>query len=60
MKIITSEFTLSHGKQPKGFGNWAFRINDEVKFFSGNYADTKRMAVEYAKMVGATSVTVLP
>jgi hypothetical protein len=60
MKIITLEFTLSHGKQPKGFGGWAFRINGETKFFSGNYADAKRAAVEYAKMVGATSVTVLP
>ena len=30
MEIETTQYEFSHGKKPRGYGNWAF-------FFDGNY-----------------------
>ena len=54
----------NYGKQPRGYGYWAFAYKrnpnvDEMFFFSGNYADAKKKAVEKAKAEGKTAIYVL-
>ena len=54
----------NYGKQPRGYGYWAFAYKrnpnvDEMFFFSGNYVDAKKKAVEKAKAEGKTAIYVL-
>lgn len=49
IRVNTSQYEFSHGKQPRGYGHWAFEIGAETLFFSGNYGDAKRQAVQAAK-----------
>ena len=37
------------GKSPRGYGHWAFKIADETKFFTCNFADAQKKALKYAR-----------
>ncbi len=41
--VETNEFVRAHGKQPKGFGLWAFviGIGGTVEFIRGTFSDAK-------------------
>lgn len=65
MRVETSTFEASHGKAPRGLGNWAFEF---VKFnchpltfhYMGTYSAAKAAAVKEARLDGADFVKVLP
>lgn len=52
----------ANGKNPTGYGNWAFYLGPErdenVIFFTGKYSDAKRQAVEEAARRGYKNITV--
>lgn len=60
MEVRTSQFEFSHGKAPRGEGNWAFLIGRETKWFYGNYGDAKKEAIAYAKTKRLDRIEVLP
>jgi len=47
---------------PRGYGHWAFQIADEIKFFTGNFGDTQKKALAYARKYHPKvfSIKVLP
>jgi len=44
----TSDYELTHGKTPRGYGSWAFKIDGQpdgaMQFFSGTFNDAKKLA----------------
>ncbi len=64
----TREFRFSHGKEPRGFGGWAFSIegSEPVWAPSSTYADAKKWARAKARemapadFTGAVRIEVLP
>jgi hypothetical protein len=55
-------YFCSHGKAPKGYGAWAFKLDGYTQpyFFTGNFGDAKKQAMAVAKAAGVTYVTVCP
>lgn len=59
IRITTATYLRSHGKSPRGQGNWAFAPStresayaaeidyDQIVWFSGSYTDARRQAIEY-------------
>ncbi len=62
--VDTSEYRFSHGREPKGRGCWAFSEKrdpdfsnkEEVKWYSGTYAQARRQAVAEAASNGTTRI----
>ena len=55
VKFTTASFERSHGRQPKGFGAWAFQttthdtayeseLTGEVQFFTGTFTEARNEA----------------
>lgn len=64
MKVSTYGYENTHGRRPRGFGTWWFRVftsgfSKEVSF-RGTYSDARREAVFAARTLGCTHVEVLP
>jgi hypothetical protein len=57
--VETNEFVRAHGKEPKGFGLWAFEIAGVQHHFTGTFSEAKRKARTAAYAVGATEIKVL-
>ena len=57
--VGTRLYESSHGKLPKGKGNWAF-INPDgsIGWISGTYTEARRVAVKLAKSQGFSSIEV--
>ena len=51
MIISTESYEFAHGKRPRGYGLWAFKINGSLEFFQGTYGNTVKMAKEYAREI---------
>ena len=66
MEVNTNQFEFSHGRKPRGRGNWGFEFRrspneDHLTFWHmGTYSEAKRAAVREAKACGAWTVVVLP
>ena len=60
MRVKTDKYIFSTGKNPRGYGRWAFEINGEEVFITGNYANAKKQAQTEAKKQGAFEIVVLP
>lgn len=60
MRVETMYYEFSHGKKPRGFGMWAFKIDGDVHFFLGAYTEVKRQAIAAAKELGVTRIEVMP
>lgn len=67
IEICTQEYIQVHGKAPKGKGCWAFFMHRDGSslstFFAQNnstFSEAKREAIQFAKQVGATFITVGP
>jgi hypothetical protein len=64
IEVRTNHFENSHGRKPKGYGQWAFYMGKEtddlsnIFFSTGNYSDAKRQACAKARRFGITVVTV--
>lgn len=63
-KIKASDVTVySQISNPRGFGNWSFRVGDvnskEEISFSGKYSDAKKKAQQYAAEKGIPRITTL-
>lgn len=64
--VETRDYMRSHGKQPRGFGSWAFAFSREAKLddlfwaYNMNYADAKKQAVAEAQRRGRAEVWVQP
>lgn len=62
--IDTSDYERSHGKSPRGYGNWMFcsvrpgssDYLDHLVSHTGRYADAKRFAVAYAATDGGKAL----
>ena len=61
MKFETSEYELSHGKAPRGFGCWWFNIGGRAVVAPAmNFTDAKKFARQMAKDLGETTIKVMP
>ena len=44
----TSDYELSHGKTPRGYGSWGFKIDGQpdgaMQFFSGTFDAARKLA----------------
>lgn len=66
--VDTSEYRFSHGREPKGRGCWAFSekrdpdfgSKDEVKWYTGTYAEAKKQAVAEAAENGIYRIFAQP
>ena len=62
MHIYKQEYQHSHGKNPRGFGRWAFKFetfnntSEPVFFPASMYSDAAYAARAYAKQIGATHI----
>jgi len=59
IRVETNHYKFTHGKMPRGIGNWFFKIGKEEKEFYGKYSDAAKKAKEYAKEKGETSIEVM-
>lgn len=56
MKLDTTEYFFSHGKEPRGYGNWFFDFKSSngaatQKNFVGKFSDAKKSALAYARTI---------
>lgn len=63
--VITSRYEFEHGKLPRGFGCWAFRVNPRndvgpAWFNQMSWGDAKRAAQKLAAEQHVSAVEVLP
>lgn len=67
VRVNTQKYEWAWGKKPRGKGFWAFHIGaingpeePTPAFIPGHYSGAKQKAVEFAKSLGESEVTVLP
>ena len=53
IEVNTSDYVRSHGRAPRGYGQWAFFFDhkkdvDDAQWFTGKYGEAKKMAITYA------------
>jgi hypothetical protein len=66
LNISTARYVRSHGKQPRGFGSWAFIVNGEPVFigYSTSYGRAKELIHEHLLanriLVGTAVIEVAP
>lgn len=62
IEFNTREYEFSHGKQPRGYGQWAFFFDSDPEPFwaTGSYAEAKKMAKAYAVSKGYREIKVGP
>ena len=65
IEVNTNRYQFSHGKMPRGRGNWCFYMsrsdNDPNKQFwinDASYAEAKKQAIKKARELGVTIITV--
>ncbi len=64
MTISTTNYEFTHGRKPRGEGNWAFQFfqgSHDVIVFAPCYTmyrDAKAWAIRHAKVIGAERVAV--
>ena len=66
VRVDTTKYQFSHGKQPRGYGNWMFHILTAKGVLPSastgpmSYSDAKCEAMAKAKAEGAIVVEVAP
>lgn len=69
VRVDTSEYRFSHGREPKGRGSWAFSYkrdpdyaskSGEVLWFTGTYAEARKQAIATAAANGQSAIFVQP
>ncbi len=62
--VNTMRFEFAHGKQPRGFGSWAFSFGlaapTDYLFWvhQSNYSTARKLAVQHGRSMGASIVEV--
>ena len=57
--VSTRDYEFSHGRTPKGQGNWVFIFpNNTIDWFRGTYTEARKAAIARAKSQGFTSIDV--
>lgn len=59
-RVSISKYFNSHGKQPRGYGLWMFRIREQELAFTGWYSDAVAFARKAAKAANVYDIEVLP
>lgn len=57
--VKTELYQGAHGRSPRGFGNWAFKIGQSTVSFYARYAEAKKKAQKLAKLADVTTITLL-
>ena len=64
LRVETRPYVISHGKEPRGWGLWMFRLRRGIRAeeygFTGNYAVARREALKFARRFSYDTVEVLP
>jgi hypothetical protein len=63
MIVNTNPYVWSHGRRPRGYGFWWFRLMGspvEVVQVHGRYSEAGREAVRQARARGCSCVVVMP
>lgn len=63
IQISTAQYVRAHGKQPRGYGQWAFFFDgatdvDDAQWFTGKYSEAKKMAIAFAVTRKHSSIAV--
>ena len=64
VRVYTTSYRFSHGKNPRGFGCWCFEIDAPDgsilhRFYTANYGKAKADAISEAAEAGSTSVRLM-
>ena len=69
MEINVNKYIASHGKQPRGYGQWAFcpaehynsdNYIEHTMFYTGKYTETKKSATAYFRSHNVQVIIVCP
>jgi hypothetical protein len=60
IRVEKNKYLYTHGKQPRGTGQWVFKIKGVEYWFKGSYSVAKVKALKKAKELGAFEVIVMP
>ena len=62
VRVNNEIYKASHGKDPRGYGRWAFEIDGRETFITGTYKDARNKAIKMTKIVSPTTyeIKVLP
>ena len=62
IEFTTREYEFTHGRQPRGYGQWAFFFDgeSEPQWYTGRFSDAKKSARAYAASKGHRQVKVGP
>jgi hypothetical protein len=60
IEVNTTQYQFSHGKSPRGYGQWAFFFDgeSEPQWYNGKFSDAKKMAIAYAVTKGHSRIAV--
>lgn len=61
-RVETRRYESTHGHKPRGRGQWAFFLGEQLWFAPGclSYGEARKRALQQAGQVEATVVTVAP
>ena len=59
IEVKTNSFVNAHGRDPKGFGRWAFQIGDSIGWITDTYSEAVKVAKRSAQRQGITQIEVL-
>ena len=60
VEVRTGYYAHTHGRKPKGRGNWVFSINGYHYNYQGLYSEVCKQAKKKAKQMGVTAIVVMP
>jgi hypothetical protein len=60
VRVSTRQYEASHGRQPRGWGRWGFKIDDQIEWLAGTYTEAKKLATKQARQEGISFIEVLP
>lgn len=59
IEVKTSNYVNTYGKDPKGFGRWAFQIGDSIGWITDTYSEAVKCAKRSAQRQGIDRIEVL-
>jgi hypothetical protein len=59
IEVKTNSYVNTHGRDPKGFGRWAFQVGENVEFITSNYGEAVKAAKLIARQNNVSRIEVL-
>jgi hypothetical protein len=59
IEVKTNDYANTYGKDPKGFGRWAFQVGENVEFITSNYGEAVKAAKLIARQNNVSRIEVL-